>query len=1141
MVLLERVNLIQFFLYEARDVDIGRNTAFLGPNGTGKTALLDAIQVVMLAADGNRINFNAASDSKKKRSRSMRDYCLGSIVPGGSSYQRTSANTYVGLVFRNTITGVPFTAGVSLQAHIEDAKAEVNGYFILPGVELSAKQYLQTDGARETVMPWRAFQHVVADLCRLEANSTPYITPHNRDDFIRRLLIDHLAGPGDKPNSQAFRAAFSRSLKLNEDIVDLNETLRQHLIEPMPIRITEFRERLNEVRDMRDLIRRLRGRITQASEVADTYAQVLQARTSEANLTALKHVYATERSAEAVDAIQIKQEALEEALTRAQRELGRACAQAQLANAARDLALTALTSSPDFQQQAGHAGELLLLEKQFDEKQAQLRTQLHAMQRALSDASGLAEIASSRDLFDSGLEQLQSLEKRLESDDMPSSESPQRTLQAVSQAFEVLRRAMAETEGKAEKAANHLRDAEMASARAGQGLAKLSDNTTALLRILANAGIDATPICDLVSVADVAWQAAIESWLGRHVEALLIPEDRELEAIKVYRSAAADGVYRVKLALPSRIRDWHGYDTEPYAAQLVQGQNLLAVRYLQGALGRTILAESNEQLRVGVKALSKDGMVSSGAAVERQSLPKPSELRLGRKDVDAMRQQAEQALQIAQAQSRQHEEAVIRLRNGLQNLTPFANTETLQTSLESIFMAKVQANAHAAHLRERLARTQTAGLVELEARKQLADEAAHTANELVLRWTKDEASFVEQLKLLGEQLGVLTKQLEVESARERESRQHPLYNANEVDRHRKRSDERHGDDASAKVIALEQAIVTVNGVAGSKDREAWNLFANYLKDYNLQNTDICSNDWKGAYGFILEDQQRLVNLELVEQEEKAEEAYQAAVKVFRSDVAQALLAGFDRIEEQIAGLTSILENAPMFSNNERYEFKFKVVEEHRSLYEFLLRVRTHGTEDDLFGGPGEVPEEFRALVEGDSNSPLLNEASPLNDHRRFFSYDVEVYQMSESLGLLSRRFEQASGGEHRTPVYLIFGAALAACYGKSKDSLSGGGIMLLDEAFEKMDPQNIRATVQFLNALGLQLILAGPESDQAKLSSFLNIYYDMSRFGTRNVQMKKNVVHDAARELLQSDNYLLNPVLLQQEINRLKEEQNEPG
>jgi uncharacterized protein YPO0396 len=134
-----------------------------------------------------------------------------------------------------------------------------------------------------------------------------------------------------------------------------------------------------------------------------------------------------------------------------------------------------------------------------------------------------------------------------------------------------------------------------------------------------------------------------------------------------------------------------------------------------------------------------------------------------------------------------------------------------------------------------------------------------------------------------------------------------------------------------------------------------------------------------------------------------------------------------------------------------------------------------------------------------------------------------------TVGWLSKRFGPASGGEHRTPVYLIFGAALAAAYGKSKGSTAGGGIMLLDEAFEKMDPQNVRATVQYLNALGLQLIMAGPESDQAKLSSFLSIYYDMSRFGSRNVQFKKNVVLDGARDLLQ------------QEIDRLAEADNVTG
>ncbi len=71
--------------------------------------------------------------------------------------------------------------------------------------------------------------------------------------------------------------------------------------------------------------------------------------------------------------------------------------------------------------------------------------------------------------------------------------------------------------------------------------------------------------------------------------------------------------------------------------------------------------------------------------------------------------------------------------------------------------------------------------------------------------------------------------------------------------------------------------------------------------------------------------------------------------------------------------------------------------------------------------------------------------------------------------------------------------------------------------------------------------MAGPESDQGKLSSFLSIYYDMARYGTRKIQMKKNTVLSRAQELLQSDNYLLNPDLLTQEVARLAEEQSDVG
>jgi hypothetical protein len=55
------------------------------------------------------------------------------------------------------------------------------------------------------------------------------------------------------------------------------------------------------------------------------------------------------------------------------------------------------------------------------------------------------------------------------------------------------------------------------------------------------------------------------------------------------------------------------------------------------------------------------------------------------------------------------------------------------------------------------------------------------------------------------------------------------------------------------------------------------------------------------------------------------------------------------------------------------------------------------------------------------------------------------------------------------------------------------------------------------------------------MSSFLNVYYDMARFGSRSVQMTKNVVMDEARELLQSDNFLLHPDLLDREMRAIAE------
>jgi uncharacterized protein YPO0396 len=1139
MKLLEHIVLVQFFLYGSEDLETGLNTAFLGPNGTGKSAILDAIQVVMLAADGNRTHFNAAGEGKK-RSRTLRDYCLGASVPGMAEYARLSANTYIDLVFRDTETGIPFTAGVSLSARVEDTQAEVHALYILPGVALTPKHHLQTEGQKETVMPWREFRHIAADLCRLEGHGAPVITLE-KETFIRQLLIDHLAGPGDKPNSKSLRAAFARSLKLGEEIDDLNDTLRQHLIEPMPSRVKAFRDRLDDVRKLRDLISTLKERIGRASEAVDRYAAVKRERTTEANLIVLKHTFEIEQQGAALDAAEAEVEQLAEEIALGSLEKGRAFTELQNAKAERDQAIAELNTNPEYVNQAALAQTLKHLEDTQQRKHQELHLQFAAMLAALASCAPALQDPAHAELLGQARHQVSMLLQMQEKSQTPPVTLVQAALRSLSDVHDVIHYEVTKAVLEQRQAAARHQDALTSSERAIQGLTELNYNTIRLMGVLKNAGVDVEPVCDMVTVSDPDWQPAIESWLGRHVEALLVPAAQELVAIQVYRSNAASGIYGVKLALPSRVRQWTATGSERYAAQLIQGETIEAVRYLQGELGRTALVETNEQLRVGNNVISKEGMASSGGGIERRRLPGISQLRIGRNDAHARRQHAAKHVQDTAAQLRMANETISRLDACRKKISHFSDATILQHAIENQLNEFIRTANETRIQQTAFESTLTDSLAALTERKISADSRQKNAENAVDAWTAELGRLTEKLCNRQSRIQSLKELLEQKSLCERQSRQHILYGADEVERLRSKLEARHGENWPDKLDDMENSLKRAGESAAKAHREAWVSFSGYAATYNLQNHSVTNEDWIGACEFIFKERRRLGDLELVEQEQKAEEAYEAAVKVFRTDVAQALLSGFDQLDEQIKTLTTVLKAAPPFTNNERYEFRYKVVDEHRSLYDFIHRIRTYGSsEEDLFGGAGETPEEFRQLVDGDISSTLLDETSPLNDHRRFFSYDVEVFQHEASVGMLSKRFGPASGGEHRTPLYLIFGAALAAAYGKSKGRTSGGGIMLLDEAFDKMDPQNIRAAVQYLNALGLQLIMAGPETDQAKLSSFLNIYYDMSRYGSKTVQLKKNVVFDKTRELLRSDNFHAHPDLLQQEIARLTEAEHGP-
>ncbi|WP_165418403.1 SbcC/MukB-like Walker B domain-containing protein [Dyella amyloliquefaciens] len=1129
---LEAIGLVQYFLYERIDLRVGRNTAFLGPNGTGKTALLDALQIVLLAADANMMNFNAAGEGKK-RARTLREYCLGVYGQTDDERARSAANTYINLVFRDPETQIPVTVGVSASAST-DSLDVIRNLYILPGVALTTASHIEKEGGREAVIPWRRFMHVAADLCRQEG-ATPFFTT-NGSDFARRLYLEHLASPGEKPNVRSIRSSFARSLKLNKDVEDLDETLRQHLIEARPINVRQFRARLDQFREVTALIRRITARIESARRVEDRYAVVHRERTAQTNLLALKAVYESERVAEKLGETEELLETYREQLEAAGLALARATDDRVKADAARIRAVEALNRDPEYTSQAGQADRLKDQQERLSSVEKQLTVTLDALLALLGQAGRIPALLDHQGEFEEAFAVVDDLKRALKTAHRPEPTVLLAAGRAAARVHDVVRKALYAAEADARQAKERRRDAKTALERAQCGLSPLRPQVVMLQRVLEDAGIQTTPVCDVVSIKDPKWQPAIEGYLATNVEALLVPADKELEAIDAYKGLkGSQAIYGVKLALPSRGKPWQAPGGGRYAAQLIDGENNAAVRYLQGELGRLALAESSHDLQIGARAISVEGMLSTGGGIERLRLPAASDMKIGRAQEGNLRAQAEQEVRDAEGALKAAEEAASQLQAVHSRLAQFADGDGTQVMLEGQFASLAESRALVGDLSSALVASQSDRLTALRAAMNEAGAKLEAAMVAERTHGQEAARFDTMIQSTEKERATLEKLLTLANQAEAGNRQKPMYDAKQVNTYRERYDGRFGDDWDAKLEACSTLADKAGATALNADREGWQLFCQYVADNDIRNHDVANAQWERAYAYVMADRQRLEELELVEQMARAEEAYAAAVKVFRTDVAQAILEGFDAVEEQIDSLNQVLRHAPEFSNGERYQFRYKVVPQHQALYDFLKRVREHGdVEEDMFGGSGKVPEEFRALVDGSADSELLHDTSPLNDHRRFFSYDVEIFRESKSVGWLSKRLGPGSGGEHRTPLYVIFGAALAAAYGKARGTEGSGGVMMLDEAFEKMDPQNVRATAEYLNSLGLQLVMAGPEGEQSKMSSFLDIYYDMARYGSRTVQMTMNLVEEAARELLRSDNFMLHPELLEQKIQDIE-------
>jgi uncharacterized protein YPO0396 len=159
-----------------------------------------------------------------------------------------------------------------------------------------------------------------------------------------------------------------------------------------------------------------------------------------------------------------------------------------------------------------------------------------------------------------------------------------------------------------------------------------------------------------------------------------------------------------------------------------------------------------------------------------------------------------------------------------------------------------------------------------------------------------------------------------------------------------------------------------------------------------------------------------------------------------------------------------------------------VAPERREFYSLIMEAG--GFErDSIFGtsalsNPGArktLEDLFGRLTSAEARQ-VKTELEARADYREYFDYDLKIQHADGTVSLYDRVSADKSGGETQNPYYIAIFASMFRLYRRlSPDGKPTCGLVLLDEAFSKMDEARIAATLRFARELGLQLVLATPK------------------------------------------------------------------
>ncbi|KAA0873952.1 SbcC/MukB-like Walker B domain-containing protein [Nitrincola tapanii] len=1120
---LNRIVLVNWYVLGAIEIPIKGNVAIVGPNGSGKSSLLDAIQTILMGGHKRHLSFNASAGEKSERS--LRTYCLGFLDDQGKKANaREDSLTYMALSFFDTETAKESCVGIAISASTANADEDVLGRFILPDFSVTLDDFSVKQGAGRLPKPWNEVRDHLLKQC-------PEMILEKRAARFIKEMVTHLSHDPQMPNDdEKFIKNFKNAIKF-VPIDSPTRFIREFVLDENIVHVGAFRKSLDEYRAMEQKTREVANRIAELEKIQEMcqgisrnvknaieYEWVVhESRFEQADLK-------KEEAAERLETYSEQEETLQRNLAQKSEELNQAMqalanARAELNNSDSAHKINALESRISARQH-----EQAVVRDKIQQAYGLLRSSVgFAEQSALLPENFRPLVEQAVSLWRSGESTLADLwpENPVEVDAV---------LTQLRDQVDPVRKSVARKYEESVIRLNDLRSQiqsqKSAVEQLQQGRAPVRHATRELIELLAEYGIESTPICELVDITEDKWRIAIESFLGARREALVVAPDRVKEAITLYRRKGRH-LKGCRIINTTKSGEWLHRTKPGSLALFIDSQDEHARAYMNRALGAVMAVETESELLRHERALTYDCMLQSEGSTT--SINELSPIMGVRRRGDQLAQQGKQVDQLIAEFTqlgKQHEQleklrdALIRLSSGLSQINErvfdlVTSREQLSVEIQGYQQAITDLRNHDdSGAQQRLADLAEAQKQVEAQQKSLMDKLQKVRTGMI----KDTAS-----------LETLERELSEHARARSQCQEHPQFDAQSAQEKRDYLDEGCGAELERVIFEAAKKAQSELQLHEKKKNAVRDAVAQYKARYHAgglshQGLDNISADstHEDLEKYVNETVTVLQESELALYTQKAERARLEAETAFRSDFVAHLNDQINKIKDLIRELNSHLKNRPF--HKEMYSFEMMPNPELKDILE-LVEAYTrmdqanvgslfdihHETDTGHRDALAKIHEVLKS--EGDSNL--------LQDYRNFYNFELVVKDLEGNRKTtLTQRIKTGSGGEHQVPFYVAMAAALGATY-RLKESSDGqpvGGFSLsvFDEAFNKLDSENTVTSLGFMSDLGLQTIIAAPDEKYSLLSSCMDTIINVCRDG-RIVDLDVEFPTEKGKALLASD------------------------